>query len=360
MNHWVAGRDQKDVEKKIFPLLDQLETWNSDGVLNDFGRYSKYTAGLLRENQRLYNGSAWGADGPLTEIMKRVFFKAVPEIYSDRTPIFKLVALQAQRGPADDIRHLVFKYDDPNEVKLEIELEPIAAKTRRFQIVFPLVAKRENCSADLVPYGDTGLYLTKDYSDSCTEYNEETITNYLVKKTRDEISREIVTDLRLNVGTTVEALWTNLKEQNYAARSDGVYLKIHSLSHVIHRKTLRGGANWILMHPELAKDDDRLRMRLGKDDLLNLDEQIHYHYHLCNRWRIYFANWMPKNEILLGYKGDSFMDSTYFYSGYIPFTPSPLSNPDVESYGLLTRYAKKLLRKGQGNFGKIIFTDREA
>jgi hypothetical protein len=62
--------------------------------------------------------------------------------------------------------------------------------------------------------------------------------------------------------------------------------------------------------------------------------------------------------VLFGYKGQSFMDTSYVYSPYVPFTLTPLRYDG--RYGLLTRYGKKLLREGSRSLGRLrIFKEKE-
>lgn len=64
---------------------------------------------------------------------------------------------------------------------------------------------------------------------------------------------------------------------------------------------------------------------------------------------------LAKNgEILMGYKGESYMDSGYFYCPYVPIAQTPVVlDPDVfiPKKGILSRYGKKLLSQGQQYYG---------
>lgn len=54
--------------------------------------------------------------------------------------------------------------------------------------------------------------------------------------------------------------------------------------------------------------------------------------------------------VLLGFRGESYMDSGYAYSPYVPFTFTPRD----ANYGLLMRYGKKLMREGSKYYGKVV------
>jgi hypothetical protein len=77
---------------------------------------------------------------------------------------------------------------------------------------------------------------------------------------------------------------------------------------------------------------------------------------VANRYRLYKDPLFPTNQILMGYKGDSYMDSGYFYCPYVPLTQTPVVL-DPESFcprkGILTRYGKKLLREGAKFYARL-------
>jgi hypothetical protein len=62
------------------------------------------------------------------------------------------------------------------------------------------------------------------------------------------------------------------------------------------------------------------------------------------------------SEVLMGYKGDSFMDSGYFFAPYIPITTTPVvldPNSFAPRKGILTRYGKKILSQGQQHYETV-------
>jgi hypothetical protein len=64
---------------------------------------------------------------------------------------------------------------------------------------------------------------------------------------------------------------------------------------------------------------------------------------------------MTSNEILLGYKGNNFLETGAVYAPYVPLILTPLVyDPDnfTPRRGVMTRYAKKLVRPEF--YGKIL------
>ena len=63
---------------------------------------------------------------------------------------------------------------------------------------------------------------------------------------------------------------------------------------------------------------------------------------------------LNKREMLMGYKGNSYVDSGYFYAPYVPMVSTPVvldPNSAINTKGILSRYGKKLLQEGAGAYG---------
>ena len=135
---------------------------------------------------------------------------------------------------------------------------------------------------------------------------------------------------------------------------------INDVSAQIHRKTLRGGANFIVCSPEVANlleftagfrasvthDDDRGQVgavRVGN---------------LSKKFDVYVDPYFPRNVVLAGRKGSSFLESGYVYAPYVPLqmTPTIFGTEDfVPRKGVMTRYAKKMVRPDM--YGLVIIQD---
>jgi hypothetical protein len=64
----------------------------------------------------------------------------------------------------------------------------------------------------------------------------------------------------------------------------------------------------------------------------------------------------PRDQILLGYRGDSSYDVGYYYCPYVALVQSgTLVDPDTgcPTKIMMTRYAKVMLREGVRFFGRI-------
>jgi len=124
---------------------------------------------------------------------------------------------------------------------------------------------------------------------------------------------------------------------------------INDVSAQIHRKTLRGGANFIVCGPEVANileftsgfradvtgDQDRGSVGAVKSGSLS------------KKWDVYVDPYFPRNVVLIGRKGGSFLESGYVYAPYVPLqvTPTIFGTEDfIPRKGVMTRYAKKMVR----------------
>ena len=228
---------------------------------------------------------------------------------------------------------------DLPEINLVIESEEIAAKTRKLKAVWSYEAQQ----------------------DLRSQHNldaEAELTGVLAQEINLEIDREVIQDLRNNAGTV--AAWdlaTSLGD-TIKEKYESLYVKIVEVSNVIHKKTLRGGANFLVTSPEVASifDTATAGFAPAPSETFTSSLGIQYVGTVANRYRLYKDPLFPTNQILMGYKGDSYMDSGYFYCPYVPLTQTPVVL-DPESFcprkGILTRYGKKLLREGSKFYARL-------
>jgi hypothetical protein len=127
--------------------------------------------------------------------------------------------------------------------------------------------------------------------------------------------------------------------------------KIQKLSNIIHQKTLRGGANFLVCSPTVgtilesipgfAADSDgdaaKASYAFGVQKVGSLN----------SRQKVYKNPYMKENQILLGFRGSQFLEAGAVFAPYIPLIMTPLvydPNTFTPRKGLLTRYAKKMVR----------------
>ena len=124
---------------------------------------------------------------------------------------------------------------------------------------------------------------------------------------------------------------------------------INDVSARIHRKTLRGGANFVICSPEVASI---LEFTAGFRASVTVDSDAGSigavkTGSLSKKWDVYVDPYFPRNVVLIGRKGGSFLESGYVYAPYVPLqvTPTIFGIEDfVPRKGVMTRYAKKMVR----------------
>jgi len=127
--------------------------------------------------------------------------------------------------------------------------------------------------------------------------------------------------------------------------------KIQKLSNIIHQKTLRGGANFLVCSPSVgtilesipgfAADTD------GDAAKASYAFGVQKVGQLNGRYKVYKNPYMTTNKILLGFRGSQFLETGAVFAPYIPLIMTPLvydPNTFTPRKGLLTRYAKKMVR----------------
>tara|TARA_R100001460_G_scaffold266_7_gene1189 strand:- start:5324 stop:6979 length:1656 start_codon:yes stop_codon:yes gene_type:complete len=138
--------------------------------------------------------------------------------------------------------------------------------------------------------------------------------------------------------------------------------KMQKVSNKIHQKTLRGGANWLVCSPSVATVLESIPGFASTSDgdasKASYAFGIQKSGNLNNRYTVYKNPYMTENVILMGYRGSQFLETGAVFAPYVPLIMTPLVyDPDTFTprKGLLTRYAKKMIRPEF--FGRIFVSD---
>jgi hypothetical protein len=251
------------------------------------------------------------------------------------------------------------------EIDIQMRSIPIVAKTRKLKAVWtPELAQ------------DLNAYHSVDA--------EAELTSMLSEYISMEIDLEILDMLRANANAKKE-YWSArvgyeydktanagaggfaLSSANASAYTKGTWFqtlgnKLQAVSNAIHQKTLRGGANWMVVSPETATiiesipgyaadtagadSSNKFAMGVQKVGLLN------------NRWTVYKNPYMLDNTILCGFRGSNFLETGAVYAPYVPLIMTPLVYDPVNftpRKGVMTRYAKKIVRPEF--YGEVVVAD---
>jgi len=210
---------------------------------------------------------------------------------------------------------------------------------------------------------------------------EVELTSILSEQVALEIDQEILNDLIQ--GATAGTKYWSRRPGKFVNRDTGVQVgattaapdftgtvsewyetlaeTINDVSAQIHRKTLRGGANFVVCSPEVA---NLLEFTAGFRATVNHEELKGGSIGavkvgaMSKKFDVYVDPYFPRNVILVGRRGNSFLESGYVYAPYVPLqvTPTIFGVEDfVPRKGVMTRYAKKMVRPDM--YGLVICQD---
>ena len=138
--------------------------------------------------------------------------------------------------------------------------------------------------------------------------------------------------------------------------------KIQSVSNAIHQKTLRGGANFIVVSPETATIIESIPGYAADTDGDSTNTSyamgVQKVGQLNNRYTVYKNPYMIENQCLIGFRGSNFLETGAVYAPYVPLIMTPLVYDPTNftpRKGVMTRYAKKMVRPEF--YGKVIVAD---
>ena len=188
---------------------------------------------------------------------------------------------------------------------------------------------------------------------------EAELTALLSEQIAAEVDREILRDLRKGAAWSAKWDYNEWKYggtggatlQGYTQKdwNQTLITKINQISAQIHKTTLRGGANWVVVSSEISAVFDDLEYfhvsnAAPEQDSYNMGiEKIGS---LAGRYQVYRDPYFPANKILIGHKGKSLLDAGYIYAPYVPLQLTPtMYNPFTMTpiKGIMTRYAKKMV-----------------
>ena len=241
------------------------------------------------------------------------------------------------------------------EIELELKSEPIVAKTRKLKAIWtPELAQ------------DLNAYHSVDAEAELTQMLSEYISL--------EIDLEILEMLQQNAFTT--DYWSSKVGYDWngagfsidsSAAAASAYtkstwyqtlgIKLQKVSNKIHQLTMRGGANFLVVSPNVAtilESMNGFSANPGKD-ALSFAAGVTNIGSISNRYDVYKNPYMTENVILLGFKGSNFFETGAVYAPYVPLIMTPLVYDPTNftpRRGVMTRYAKKIVRPEF--YGKII------
>lgn len=190
------------------------------------------------------------------------------------------------------------------------------------------------------------------------------LTAMLSEQIAMEIDREILIDLKK--GAAWKRRWNylgwrnaNVGSQKYTQKewNQTLVTVVNQISAQIHKSTLRGGASFIVISTEASAILDDLEMFMVSSSDLESDKYnlgMRKVGTLSGRYTVYVDPYAKANDILIGHKGSSILDTGYVYAPYVAAQlTTTLTDPNnfTSVKGIMTRYAKHLVNNRY--YGKI-------
>ena len=243
------------------------------------------------------------------------------------------------------------------EINIKMQSQAITAKTKKLKAVWtPEFAQ------------DLNAYQNIDA--------EAELTNIMSEYISMEIDLEIL-DMLIEDAAAMTEYWSVVNNQSVSATGIsatnlGFYntqggwfqtlgTKMQKVSNKIHQLTLRGGANFLVCSPTVATVLESIPgfASNSNGDVTNMEYAfgVQKTGAINNRYTVYKNPYMTENVILMGFRGKQFLESGAVFAPYIPLIMTPLvydPNTFTPRKGLMTRYAKKMLRPEF--YGKIYVT----
>jgi hypothetical protein len=239
------------------------------------------------------------------------------------------------------------------EVNIKMQSQAIVAKTKKLRAVWtPEFAQ------------DLNAYQNIDA--------EAELTNIMSEYISMEIDLEIL-DMLIDDAAAATEYWTVLNNGVYDGSANGFAFptstsqtgfyntqgawfqtlgtKMQKVSNKIHQLTLRGGANFLVCSPTVATVLESIPGFAANTngDVANMEYAMGVQKvgAINNRYTVYKNPYMTENVILMGFRGKQFLETGAVFAPYIPLIMTPLvydPNTFTPRKGLMTRYAKKMLR----------------
>ena len=243
------------------------------------------------------------------------------------------------------------------EVNIQMRSEALVAKTRKLKAVWtPEFAQDLNAYQSL----DAEAEVTNVMSEYISLEIDLEILDMIMKDAAAGTEYWSAVNNRTIVGTeTTDAGFGDAGFYNTQGQwFQTLGTKINKLSNKIHQLTLRGGANFMVVSPTVATILESIpgfAADNAEADKMKYAFGVQKAGQLSSRYQVYKNPYMTENTILMGFRGSQFLEAGAVFAPYIPLIMTPLVyDPDTFTprKGLLTRYAKKMLRPEF--YGKVV------
>jgi hypothetical protein len=245
------------------------------------------------------------------------------------------------------------------EINVQLRSETIAAKTRKLKAQWtPEFAQDLNAYQNL----DAEAELTSMLSEYISLEIDLEILDMLLENAPITEYWSAKVGNQINAGNT--AFTNNVSGVYYTQMTwfQTIGIKLQKVSNTIHQRTLRGGANFMVVSPTIATILESIPGFAADTD--GAADNMKYAFGvqkigaLNSRYKVYKNPYMLENTILMGFRGNQFLETGAVYAPYVPLIMTPLVY-DPATFtprkGIMTRYAKKMVRPEF--YGKVVVAD---
>ena len=245
------------------------------------------------------------------------------------------------------------------EINVQMKSETISAKTRKLKAQWtPEFAQDLNAYHSL----DAEAELTGMLSEYISLEIDLEILDMLIENAQTVANWSAQIGNQINTAGTAYTSNTAGAYYNQMSWFQTIGIKLQAVSNKIHQLTLRGGANFMVVSPTIATilesipgfaaDTD------GAADTMKYAFGVQKIGALNSRYKVYKNPYMTENTILMGFRGNQFLECGAVYAPYVPLIMTPLvydPNTFTPRKGIMTRYAKKMVRPEY--YGKVFVAD---
>jgi hypothetical protein len=239
------------------------------------------------------------------------------------------------------------------EINVSLKSEPIVAKTRKLKAQWtPEFAQDLNAYHSV----DAEAELTGILSQYISMEIDLELLDMLIQNAFTTDYWSAVNNTTISGGAVTTATSTAGYYNTQGGWFQTLGTKLQKVSNKIHQLTLRGGANFMVCSPTVATIIESIPgfAADGTGEKMEFNFGIQKVGSLNSRYKVYKNPYMTENVILMGYKGNQFLECGAVFAPYVPLIMTPLlydPSTFTPRKGLMTRYAKKMIRPDY--YGKI-------
>jgi hypothetical protein len=367
-----SAYSQSIVDQKMIAIAvptASLSTPDTNGV-RAFEMYSSQSAGLVVNNSTLINDFTSIVGGNILFFVSGSSKATVDAVTGSIWVWYNKATNFQTRGDFEDAPNdTPAPFSNPNaassasivipEINVQMKSETISAKTRKLKAQWtPEFAQDLNAYHSL----DAEAELTGMLSEYISLEIDLEILDMLIENAQTVANWSAQIGNQINQAGTAYVSNTAGAYYNQMSWFQTLGIKLQAVSNKIHQLTLRGGANFLVCSPTVATilesipgfaaDTD------GAADTMKYAFGVQKIGALNSRYKVYKNPYMTENTILMGFRGNQFLECGAVYAPYVPLIMTPLVY-DPQTFtprkGIMTRYAKKMIRPEY--YGKVYVSD---